>query len=522
MNKKGTLSGAAIGVIAAVLAASGGYLAQANAQSVGPARNAPAAAPLAAAPASFADVVQRVAPAVVSIDVEGKANASRTAFRGSEEDQDDEGGGSPFSFSIPGAPGGENGQGPDLRKFFQQRPQQQQPDGRDLPKMKGAGSGFFISQDGYIVTNNHVVEGADDITVRMTDDRSLKAKIVGRDAATDLAVIKVEGRNFPFVSFEDRAKPRVGDWVIAVGNPFNLGGTATAGIVSAIGRPDVSGSSYVDYLQIDAPINRGNSGGPTFDVYGRVVGVNSAIFSPSGGSVGIGFDIPADVAAQVSRQLIASGKVTRGYIGASIQNVTPEMSESLGLTGSKGALVAELTPGGPAAQAGLQPGDLVLKINGHEVASSADLTRQVGQVQVGQEIKLQVRRGGALRDVAFKSGERPSEQMLKASLPRGEGANEADRLQPGALGLRVSPNAKGGLTVQGVASNSDAKDKGLQQGDVILRAGERATNTADDLTSAVADARKAGRKAVLLLIARGGQHTFVTIKVQEDAPAARG
>ncbi|MEO6338443.1 MAG: PDZ domain-containing protein, partial [Caulobacteraceae bacterium] len=258
--------------------------------------------------------------------------------------------------------------------------------------------------------------------------------------------------------------------------------------------------------------------GPTFDVYGRVVGVNSAIFSPSGGSVGIGFDIPADVAASVSKQLIASGKVTRGYIGASIQNITPEISESLGLSGSKGALVAELTPDGPSAKAGLQPGDLILKVNGRDVASSSDLTRQVGLAQVGQDIKLQIRRGGALREVSVRSGERPSEAVLaKASLPRGDGANEADRLQPGALGLQVSPNASGGVTIQGLAANSNARTKGLKQGDVILRAGERATNSADDLTSAVAEVRKAGRKDVLLLVARGGQRTFVTVPVQDEA-----
>ncbi|MEO6377323.1 MAG: trypsin-like peptidase domain-containing protein, partial [Caulobacteraceae bacterium] len=289
-NKKSTLSGAALGVVASVLAAAGGYAVHGNAATA-PSRIQPAAAPAAGAPFSFADVVERVAPAVVSIDVEGKGGVSRTAFSGEE-------GGSPFSFGAPGGQDDEDGgQGPDLRKFFQQ----QQPQQRQAPQVKGTGSGFFISQDGYILTNNHVVEDADKITVRTTDERSLSAKVIGRDPATDLAVIKVEGGKFPYVSFEDRAKPRVGDWVIAVGNPFNLGGTATAGIVSAIGRPNVSGSSYVDYLQIDAPINRGNSGGPTFDVYGRVVGVNSAIFSPSGGSVGIGFDIPADVAASVSK-----------------------------------------------------------------------------------------------------------------------------------------------------------------------------------------------------------------------------
>src|SRR6185437_14728923 len=233
--------------------------------------------------------------------------------------------------------------------------------------MHAAGSGFFISPDGYIVTNNHVVDHADKITVHTSDDRTFKAHVVGRDPATDLAVVKVDTANMPFVSFEDRAKPRVGDWVVAVGNPFNLGGTATAGIVSALGRKNVSDSSYVDYMQIDAPINRGNSGGPTFDLYGRVVGVNTAIFSPSGGSVGIGFDIPADVAASVSRQLIDHGKIVRGYIGAQIQDVTADIADSLDLKDRKGALVADVTPDGPADRAGLKAGDVVIDVNGQSV-----------------------------------------------------------------------------------------------------------------------------------------------------------
>ncbi|HEY5410048.1 MAG TPA: trypsin-like peptidase domain-containing protein, partial [Caulobacteraceae bacterium] len=344
------MSGAAIGAL--VLAAAGGYWARASAETG--AVNGPAiAAPAAGAPTSFANIVQRVAPAVVSIDVEHKAGPSQTAYSSQ--------GGNPFSFRF-GAPGdgdgdgqGDSDQGPGAPFGFFNLPQMQQAQPQ---LMKASGSGFFISADGYIVTNNHVVEGADKITVHTKDGRDLKARLIGRDSATDLAVVKVDGGGFPYVSFEDRAKPRVGDWVVAVGNPFGLGGTATAGIVSALGRRNVADSNYVDYMQIDAPINRGNSGGPTFDAYGRVVGVNTAIYSPSGGSVGIGFDIPADVVAQVSRQLIEHGKITRGYIGATVQAVTPEISDSLGLHGRKGALVAELTPGGPAEQAGLRPGDV--------------------------------------------------------------------------------------------------------------------------------------------------------------------
>jgi serine protease Do len=484
--KKTLVSGSVAGALAMLLAA-GGYVASARAE-----------APVAAAPGaptSFADIIQRVAPAVVSVDVEAKTDPSHIAFGGPGQDGDDDAspddgqGGLPFGFAIPRG---------------------QQP-----RKMEATGSGFFISADGYIVTNNHVVEGADKITVRTNDDRSLKATVVGRDPSTDLAVIKVEGKGFPYVDFEDRAKPRVGDWVVAVGNPFNLGGTATAGIVSALGRPNVSGSNYVDYMQIDAPINRGNSGGPTFDMAGRVVGVNTAIFSPSGGSVGIGFDIPADVAAQITRQLISGGKVVRGYIGATVQDVTPEISESLGLAGRKGALVADLTPGGPSETAGLKAGDVVLGINGHDVTSASDLTRQVALARAGDTIHMQVRRDGKPQEVNVKSGIRPPEAILaKNELPSGQPGVPKDT--PRVLGMRVQPQAEGGLKIQGVSGDSDASEKGLRSGDVILRAGDHHTNAVGDLAQAVTEARQAGRENVLLMVTHGGRTVFVPVKV---APA---
>ena len=519
------LGGAAVGALAAAaLVGAGGQWAHARAET-GAVNAHPAAAPVSVAPSSFADIVQRVAPAVVSIDVEGKASRSPVALQGPvpfgapDADEDDDGDDDSGQGGLP--------PGFDLRRFFQQQvpgggqggQRGQQPDGRDLPKTQATGSGFFISADGYIVTNNHVVEGADSITVRTNDDRSLKAKLVGRDPATDLAVIKVVGGNFPFVSFEDRAMPRVGDWVIAVGNPFNLGGTATAGIVSALGRPNVSGSSYVDYMQIDAPINRGNSGGPTFDVYGRVVGVNSAIFSPSGGSVGIGFDIPADVAASVAHQLISGGKVVRGYIGATVQGVTPEIADSLGVEGHKGALVAELTPGGPSEKAGLRPGDLVTKVNGREVASASDLTRQVGLAHAGDDIHLTVRREGRIQDVVVRSGVRPSEAVIaKAGYETAPDSDAAPAEGSRVLGMRLSPKEGGGVAIDGVAGASDAGRKGLKQGDVILQAGDHRAASPADVAAAVAEARKAGRTNVLVLIARDGRRSFIPLEV---APAAK-
>lgn len=399
-NKLKTMASSGLAVVAIALSGVAIYTTQAGAQTGarnGKPVNAPVAAPASVAPASFADIVQRVAPAVVSIDIEEKV--SKTAFRGRGPSAD---GDDALPDQLP----------PELRRFFEQHGRGQ-PRDPDAPAPRAQGSGFFISSDGYIVTNNHVVENAATVTVHTTDERELTAKVVGRDPATDLAVLKVEGANYPFVSFEDKAMPRVGDWVIAVGNPFGLGGTATAGIVSALARQNVSGSNYVDYLQIDAPINPGNSGGPSFDLSGRVVGVNSAIFTGGGnGSVGIGFDIPADVAQSVTRELITAGKITRGYIGASVQQVTPEIAESLGVKSKKGALVASLTPGGPAAKAGLQTGDLVLKMDGREVTSNSDLTRHVGLVRVGQDIHLSVLRDGHNQDVTIRAGERPSEEAL--------------------------------------------------------------------------------------------------------------
>jgi serine protease Do len=408
-NKLKTLASSGLAVVAIALSGAAIYSTQAGAQP-GAAHdskpvNTPAPAPVGAAPTSFADIVQRVAPAVVSIEVEekGPTRASYSGRGPRSDDQDDDSDG----FDGQGLP-------PELRRFFQQHGrggQQAQPE--DHEPLRAQGSGFFISRDGYIVTNNHVVDNAATITVKTNDDRELKAKLVGVDPATDLAVIKVQDPgNYPYVSFEDKAKPRVGDWVIAVGNPFGLGGTATAGIVSALARQNVADGPYVDYMQIDAPINRGNSGGPSFDMNGRVVGVNSAIFSPSGGSVGIGFDIPADVVQKVSTNLIQHGKVVRGYLGASIQGVTPEIAESMGLKVKKGALVASTTPGGPAARAGLQTGDLVTKIDGHEVSTQTDLTRQVALVSPGQEMHLTVLRDGRTQEVTVRSGERPSEEAL--------------------------------------------------------------------------------------------------------------
>jgi serine protease Do len=488
-----------VGAAAMVIAVAGGYMARAESDHAVNAHPAPA--PIASAPASFADIVQKVAPAVVSIEVDGKttpasfsSSGPRTfRFGGPDAGDDDSDGG-----ALNGLPF-------DLRQFFgQQGPQQ-----FEAQPTHGAGSGFFISADGYIATNNHVIDGADKITVHTADNRTFKARVVGRDKTTDLAVLKVDAGGLPFVSFEDSASPRVGDWVVAVGNPFGLGGTATAGIVSARDRRNVADSRYVNYLQIDAPINPGNSGGPTFDLQGRVVGINTAIYSPSGGgSVGIGFDIPADVASSVTKQLISGGKVSRGYIGATIQDVTPEIADSLGIE-AKGALVSQVTPGGPADKAGLKSGDLVLKIDGHAVEDASDLTRMVGQTHAGNALRFDVRREGKPVELSLRAGERPSEDSLAAATDA-----PTDGPHDAVLGLNVAPDPKGdGVRVAGVARGSGAANQGLRPGDVIVQAGQHPTRSADDLAQAVKQARSSGRKQVLLLVERGGQRSFVPVEV---------
>ncbi len=477
-----------------------------------------AAAQPPGAPLSFADIFAKVSPAVVSIDITGKAHPSDVALENGEDDDNDEGGQAlPFPFPVPGFGG--HGQ---LRVF------PGQPDGRDLPKFQATGSGFFIAPNGYILTNNHVVKDAITITVRTSDGKSYKAHLVGRDAATDIAVIKVDGESFPYVTFEDSAKPRVGDWVVAVGNPFGLGGTATAGIVSALGREDVADSRLIDYMQIDAPINRGNSGGPTFDVYGRVVGVNTAIYSPSGGSVGIGFDIPADVAASISRQLISAGKVSHGFIGATIQQITPDLADSMGMKTTNGALVAALTDGGPAERGGLKVGDVVLGVNGHAVSSASDLTRQVAFAHPDDVLQLRVLRGGQEQVIAVRAGLRPSEDELAANANPGQdqgGAEDGAEASKPVLGMRLAPlnpslrqqlnlsERVHGIVVEAVRRDSDAADKGLQPGDVIVKAGDHPVAQLSDMTAAVAQARADKRPAVALLINRAGHTLFIPIKV---------
>jgi len=524
--KKGFLTGALAGVSVAAMAVVGAGVQWPSAMAderppVNQAAPGAAFAPPPGGPMSFADIFERVAPAVVSIDVTSKAHANDAMAELAKR----------FGVPVPKTPKKAPKKAP--------KPGAQDPNGggddpgedggdEDGPAAMASGSGFFISPDGYIVTNNHVIADADTITVKLNDKRELKAKVVGRDEGTDLAVIKVEGKDFPFVTFENKAKPRVGDWVIAVGNPFLLGGTATAGIVSAYGR-DI-GDNFVDYLQIDAPINRGNSGGPTFDIYGRVIGVNTAIFSPSGGSVGIGFAIPADIAERITKSLMAGQSVVRGYLGVGVYDVTKEVGESLGVTANHGVLVGEVTAGGPAEKAGVQNGDIIVSVNGKALANRGALTRAVAMTQPGDALKLEVLRSGKTLNLVAKAGTRPSETALLARQngeDEGDGPDAADTGKPGALGLAVQPLTDGlrhkydlkptvhGLVVTGLADDSDAARKGLHAGDVLVSANQKPLATAADLAAVIAEAKKAGRTAIFLLVTRGSVTQPLVLKLDK-------
>ena len=499
LKRKEFILGAAVGLTFAAAATAGGVIdwPTANAQVAGVSgRIAPTAgasglafAPPQGAPRSFADIFDQVSPAVVQITVETTVERPRTG-----------------RMQIPGFPG-----------FGFQMPEgeQEEPEPRTST---GAGSGFFISASGFIETNNHVVENATEISVTLADGRELEARLIGRDKATDLAVIKVEGADFPFVAFEEAAQPRVGDWVIAVGNPFGLGGTATAGIVSATAReipaPD---NPYTDFLQIDAAINTGNSGGPTFDIYGRVIGVNSAIFTPTGGSVGIGFAIPASIAKPITDQLMSGEAIQRGYLGAEIGTLsTEEQRGALGLPdGLEGATIEGLTAGAPGERAGLREGDVVVAINGVPVDGSTALTRAVGSTKPGETMRLEIYRKGRRETVNVRAGTRPDDIAAAAS---GTAAPSATPAEPEAsrsetiLGMTVGPvpaaarqrygltGEQSGVLITAVEARSPAAREGAAAGVLIERVNYDRVATVAEFKAAVEAARAAGRPSVLLAV----------------------
>ncbi|MCJ8053375.1 Do family serine endopeptidase [Shinella curvata] len=470
--------------------------------------------------ASFADVVSAVSPAVVSVRVQSDIKPAN-----------DE---SNFSFNFGGRGFDELPDDHPLKRFFRdfggqdelrgdRGPGRQFGDRGDRRDRKphlrptSQGSGFFISEDGYIVTNNHVVSDGSAFTVVMNDGTELDAKLVGKDSRTDLAVLKVEEkdkRKFTYVDFADDSQIRVGDWVVAVGNPFGLGGTVTAGIISARGR-DIGSGPYDDYLQVDAAVNRGNSGGPTFNLSGQVVGINTAIFSPSGGNVGIAFAIPASVAKGVVADLMKDGKVDRGWLGVQIQPVNRDIADSLGLADAAGALVVEPQADSPGAKAGIKKGDVITALDGEPIKDPRDLARRVAQIAPGKKVDLSVWRDGKSQTIPVEIGTLAGEQIQAAT-----GTDEAEPEAPASeqaladLGITVTPGDDG-LTVSAVDPDSDAGDRGLKEGDRITSVNNQTVKSADDVVKVLNGARKDGRSKALFQIETKDGSRFLALPIDQ-------
>jgi serine protease Do len=471
---------------------------------------------------SLAPIVEKVLPAVVNISVVQQATAPETmapSDNGDENDDQDQ-----DQEQTQPAPGGPQTPFDELlRRFFEQ--QQQGRHGGPMPnrKVTALGSGFLIDPAGYIVTNNHVIGSADKVTVIFQDDTKHPAKIVGKDAKTDLALLKIDApKPLPFVKFGDSDKARVGDWVFAVGNPFGLGGTVTKGIISARGRP-VEEGNYVDFLQVDASINKGNSGGPTFDLNGDVIGINTVIFSPNGGSVGIGFAIPSNAAKIVLDQLRSGGHVDRGWLGVQIQEVTSEIASSLGLDPNHptGALVAQVNEDGPAAKAGIKVGDLIEKFDGKSVEKMRDLPRLVAETGIGKKVDITVLREGKTMTVSTSIG-----QLDEVKVASGKAGEEDKPNRMASLGLSLSnlnpdarkrlgiPKEVQGVLISRVKEGSPAADRGIEAGDVIVQVNGQHVAKPEEVTDQV-KAVKPEAKSILLLVNRHGRNIFVALAPEE-------
>ncbi len=459
-----------------------------------------------AAPSSFADVVDKVKGSVVSIYVAG----NRGGADGNPE----------IPFAFPDLPNDHP-----LNEFFKQFKRDKEGQGQATPTPPSAlaqGSGFIISADGYVVTNNHVVDGASKVEVSFDENERLEADVIGTDPRTDLALLKIKKPgSYPAVGFAEKPV-RVGDWVLAVGNPFGLGGTVTAGIVSARGR-DIGSGPY-DYLQIDAAVNRGNSGGPAFNLVGEVVGINTAIFSPSGGNVGIAFAVPADLAKQVIEQLKTSGSVRRGWLGVHIQNVTDDMAKALGMSEPAGALITKITEDGPAAKGKLEVGDTVVAVNGEKIGNSRDLARKIADLPPDTNAALMVLRDGKETEISVLLGLFPGSTQI-ASLDEGKAATPETK-DMAELGLSLAPASalaaqKGGEPQEGVLitrveASSEAAEKGLVTGDIILEVAGEKVATPGDVVTGVDGAKSRGRKAVLLRVKSADGEKFVALTIDKS------
>ena len=460
--------------------------------------------PAAGAPASFADLTEQLAPAVVNISTRQRVKVQNVnPFAGT-----------PFADMFGG-----------------------QDNGATTREAQSLGSGFIISADGYVVTNNHVIVAdgrgeVESITVTMPEGTEYPAKLVGRDTASDLAVLKIKAdKPLPFVKFGDSSHARVGDWVIAIGNPFGLGGTVTSGIISAVYRNIGNSSPYGRYLQTDASINRGNSGGPMFDMKGQVIGINNAIFSPTGGSVGIGFAIPAEIAAPIIEKLKNGEAIERGYLGVRIQPISEDMADALGIPHNKGEFVQAVEPGEAADKAGIKRGDVVVKVNGKEVTQEQTLSYLVANTEPGSRVSIELIRNGKRMTVNAKVGTRPSEEELARQTFDPDDESEGNRfnqpperqgdgLAESSLGLSLLPLTPQiarqlganedtvGLVVNAVDPNSDAARKGLRRGDIILSANFKPVSTIAGLEDAIREAKSADREALLLDVQRRGQRAI--------------
>jgi serine protease Do len=478
-----------------------------------------APAPLTASPGaqlpSFAPLVKKVQGAVVNISV-----TSRAAAPGGDDEQDTDNEQGPQQ-GMPSSPFDEF-----LRKFFEQQGQRFPGTPRPNPGVQrvALGSGFIIDPAGYVVTNNHVVANADKVSVVLQDGSKHPAKVLGRDTKTDLALLKIESAEpLPYVSWGDSNTLQVGDWVLAVGNPFGLGGTVSSGIISARGR-DIHSGPYDDYLQLDAAINRGNSGGPTFNLNGQVIGINTAIYSPNGGSVGIGFAIPSSLAKPVIEQLRAHGKVDRGWLGVQIQEVTPEIARGLGLPKEGGALVADVTPGSPAGKAGFKQGDVILSFNGHDIIKVRDLPIVVAQTPVGEKAKVEISRDGKRDSLDVAIGPMPDNLEVAANSRGGdETPPEADNTS--ALGLKLAPlteelrkragvaKSVKGVVVTGIEDSSPLAELGIQPGDVIQQINQQPVTTPQQAEARLKEAQAAKGQNLLLLINRHGTSQYLALSM---------
>ena len=461
---------------------------------------------------SFADLAERLLPAVVNV------STTQTLRQ-----------------PGPQAPGGRRGPdvpqfppGSPFEEFFREFFDRQRPDAPPR-RAQSLGSGFIVDSAGFIVTNNHVIAEADEIKVTLHDNEQLTAKVVGRDTKTDLALLKVESpKPLPFVRLGDSDKARVGDWVITIGNPFGLGGTVTTGIISARQR-DINAGPYDDFIQTDASINRGNSGGPMFNLAGEVIGINTAIYSPSGGSVGIGFAIPTALAKPVLDQLRQFGKARRGWIGVNIQSVTDEIAESLGLDKARGALVARVSDGGPAEKAKIQAGDVILKFDGHDVTEMRRLPRLVAETPVDKTVPLVVWRKGKEVTVPVKVGELEEAEQV-AAVPNDTGRNAPGPATPtvDTLGMSLAPLSQElrerfeindrtrGVVITRVEDGSPAAERGLRPGEVIVEVNQEAVNSPQQVADKVTQAKTQGRRGVLVMVDRQGEQRFVGLSVDKN------